>query len=210
MLVGGNAASATEANPHATSGSESAIGLAQSATERLPADSAKKASKFTREQQERVGKIIADPDFGDPSSADALEKRYPEVEIVDTVGPEEDSPGVSLQSHNANTQATKNGTKSKSLKTEEKVLGVTYASITTTMSYSKKDWRIKKINDCYGTIVNYIPLRQIDKHNTHSIAKGHATCITNASLARPAQKTVHGKHGFTVDGNDKIIKQWRG
>ena len=154
-----------------------------------------------------VGKILADPSFGLPGEEKRIEQKYPQVEIQETADDSSDA-GNSNDNPIVAYAAKKNGNTSRSLSTSWKVLGITYAQVTTTLNFKTRDWRIKGINSCYGTIVNYIPLRQIDKHNTSSIKNGNATCITNASLARLLQKTVRGKHGFTVNSNGKFIKKW--
>ncbi|MDN6499951.1 MAG: hypothetical protein L0K44_09445, partial [Yaniella sp.] len=189
--------------------------VAESAEKRLPSGPASLAAGFSDKQKQRVGKILADPEFGVSGSAKTIQNRYPEVEvevedaIVDDTGTSSDDSGLRA-AHDISATSAKNGNKTRSLKTNWKILGVSYAEIKTTMSFNVKDWRIKKINSCYGTIVNYIPLRQTDKHNTSQIKSGNATCITNVTLARPAQKTVSGKHGFTANADGKMTKKWVG
>lgn len=213
-LVGvGTAASATESGPPSATQKGAYVKVAESAEKRLPSGPASLAAGFSDKQKQRVGKILADPEFGVSGSAKTIQNRYPEVEvedaIVDDTGTSSDDSGLRA-AHDISATSAKNGNRTKSLKTNWKILGVSYAEIKTTMSFNVKDWRIKKINSCYGTIVNYIPLRQTDKHNTSQIKSGNATCITNVTLARPAQKTVSGKHGFTANADGKMTKKWVG
>ncbi|AZL06291.1 hypothetical protein [Brevibacterium aurantiacum] len=213
-LVGvGTAASATEGGPPSATQEGAYVKTAESAEKRLPSGPASLAAGFSDKQKQRVGEILADPEFGVSGSAKSIQNRYPEVEVEDTVVDDTGTPSVDSgqrAAHDISATSAKNGNKTKSLKTNWKILGVSYAEIKTTMSFNVKDWRIKKINSCYGTIVNYIPLRQTDKHNTSQIKSGKATCITNVTLARPAQKTVSGKHGFTANADGKMTKTWVG
>lgn len=213
-LVGvGTEASATESSPPNVSQERADIKVAESAEKRLPSGSASLAAEFSDKQKQRVGEILADPEFGVSGSTETIQHRYPEVEVEDAISVDSGESSDDSQpqaAHDVPASSAKNGNKTRSLKTNWKILGVSYAEIKTTMSFNVRDWRIKKINSCYGTIVNYIPLRQMDKHNTSQVTNGNATCITNVTLARPAQKTVSGKHGFTANADGKMIKKWVG
>lgn len=71
-------------------------------------------------------------------------------------------------------------------------LRVTYTEITTTVGYSYSGSRVTGVNRCYGTFVNYVPMRSIDKNSWSSTSGGTATCKTEWQLGRPLQPTVTG------------------
>ena len=89
-----------------------------------------------------------------------------------------------------------------------KVFGVTYTEITTTVGYGYPGSRVTGVNRCYGTFVNYVPMRSIDKNSWSSTSGGTATCKTVWQLGRPLQPTVTGIQGLKVNGRGTILQKW--
>lgn len=88
------------------------------------------------------------------------------------------------------------------------ILGITYTSVRTTFDYSTSSGRVTAGHLCYGTYVNYVPLRSIDKSSGYTLGNGLGTCETRWTLGRPFQATATGIQGLRVNGYGTIVSTW--
>jgi hypothetical protein len=64
------------------------------------------------------------------------------------------------------------------------------------------------VNRCYGTYVDYVPLRSVADESRYTLGNGLADCWTEWTLSRPLQSTVTGIQGLRVNGWGTIVKRW--
>ncbi len=88
------------------------------------------------------------------------------------------------------------------------ILGIDYTKITTTIGYTTSGGRVTDVSRCYGSYVNYVPIRSIDKESWHTLGNGLADCWTEWTLHRPVQSSKTGIQGLRVNGYGGITKRW--
>jgi hypothetical protein len=76
------------------------------------------------------------------------------------------------------------------------------------MGYTTSGGTVIGVNRCYGTYVNYVPLRSISSSSWYTLGNGLADCWTEWTLGRPLQPTVTGIQGLRVNGWGTILKTW--
>jgi hypothetical protein len=141
--------------------------------------------------------ILSDGVFGLPSEAAAMQQKYPELEVTTERANALIEPTL-LAATTRTTWVRQNWT----------IFGITYTEVKTTMGYTTSNGMVTDVNRCYGSYVNYVPLRSISSNSWYTLGNGLADCWTEWTLGRPLQPTVTGIQGLRVDGWGKILKVW--
>lgn len=147
-------------------------------------------------QQARTLAILDDPNFGDPSRAEQLMVKYPELNVFNTEG----------------TAAALSVTqRSRYVQQNWSILGISYATIRTTISFRATEHQVDTILSCWNSSWNAVPgLRSISGHSysQYNGYLGHATCKTDWVIQRLVGGTGSGTQGLKVDGYGVIIQRW--
>lgn len=150
---------------------------------------------LTKAKKSLTVKILSERFFGVPSQAARLQSKYSELKVNNdrSAGP------VTLAASMTRTSwVRQNWT----------IFGITYTEIMTTMGYTTSGSTVTGVNRCYGTYVNYVPLRSISSNSWYTLGNGLADCWTEWTLGRPLQSTVTGIQGLRVNGYGQILRIW--
>lgn len=191
----GPAAAAVSADPAATKITVSDV------RDSLPSAERDKWDALSDDEKSRTLEILSDLRFGAPGAEHAAEGLWSEVDVVERSGAT-----TRLTDRRGATVAA--AERSKWYQQYWTILGVRYTEITTTIGWTYSGSRITSVPRCYGTYVNYVPLRSIDKNSWSEFSSSSATCKTEWSLSRPLQSTVTGVQGLKVDVNGKLLQTW--
>jgi hypothetical protein len=174
----------------------------------LPPEELQIWESLSSSEKEHVVAVLNDPDFGIPGHESEIIKRYPIVRVTDSTRAQLGAARAQSR-RTAGVTAASVGTRSSWIRQTWKILGLTYAEVTTTIDYRYSRSNVTKVLACYGTSVSYVPFRSIDKTNWSSIgADKNANCRTRWTLSRPLHPTETGIQGLRVNGAGQILKTW--
>jgi hypothetical protein len=166
----------------------------------LPSAEKRAFESLTDGQELLTLQVLADPEFGIPGREASVQTRFPDVK-VSTV----ESPTNQAQQESS----LASGTRTTWVRQSWTLLGITYATVQTTASYSYSDARAYNVQSCAGTYTNLIPGRQISNYSTSSNnSDGTITCRSNWRLIRFGVQIDEGAQGFRVNGYGTIVRRW--
>lgn len=179
----------------------------------LPAAELQKWNALPEAAKQQTLRILADPSFAVPGGEVEVEARWPQVDIGSTTSVTTTKTNPLAATSNApatggvTTQAV--GSCVSRYTQWWKMLGITYAEVTTSVGYGYNGSTVTSVNRCYGTWKNYVPLRSIGQYSWYTaLSGGTVTCKTEWSLSRPLQPTEWGIQGTKVNRNGTILQRW--
>lgn len=170
-------------------------------TANLTGDNLAKWQALTDGQRIATARILSDPAYGIPSEAPGLTRKYAgALKVTDTTESTTESTTVAL--------ATATVSRTSWVRQNWTILGITYTEVKTTIGYTTSGSVVLDVTRCYGTYVNYVPLRSIDSYSWYTLGNGLADCWTEWTLGIPFQSTRTGYQGLRVNGWGTILKVW--
>lgn len=155
-------------------------------------------------ERDVVTAILGDPRFGDVGHAQSMLEDYPELTITTSRGARSGSPLASSTSETFAPAAVGN----RAWVTKNwKILGITYASITTEANYNNNGARVAKVNSCWNSHSDYIGVRFMSGNSYSSVSSGILTCSTDWVLKKGTGET-RASQGFKVTGNGTFLDDW--
>ena len=88
-----------------------------------------------------------------------------------------------------------------------KILGITYASITTEANYNNNGARVTKVNSCWNSHSDYVGVRFVSGQSYSGLNSGILTCSTDWVLKKGTGET-RDSQGFKVIGNGIFLDSW--
>lgn len=163
----------------------------------LPTDELTKWNELSAEEKEQSLAILDDPAF---LTSDFNLQDNPEVEV----GYEETvSGGIEARA----------ASKTRSITQNWKILGVTYAEVSTRIKFVGTAAKgVISIENCWTNVVNRVPLRVINWSNYDGKTGANAPsawCKADLSIARVGQATQYGTQGLLVNGGGTITTRWK-
>lgn len=159
--------------------------------------------------QNVLANIASDPRFGDTNYAEEMLEDYPELTITTSSGFVPGTPVArrSLADSTDHSVAPAAVGNRAWVTKNWKILGITYASITTEANYNNSGARVTKVNSCWNSHSDYIGVRFISGNSYHGLSAGILTCSTDWVLKKGTGET-RASQGFKVTGNGSFLDSW--